>query len=678
VIACVGGRQDNCGRHYQVNALHCCVTGTLAVVVTHTDNGPAGDVPCRSRRPHAWSLASGSLPAGLALDAGGLISGTPAAGGTSTFTVQAADAENPAQTAHQQLTLTVNPAPPLVITTTSLPAATAAAGYSQQLTAAGGAGGLTWTLASGTLPAGLILTRSGRLWTGDYAVTAAPGTYDFTVQAADGESPAQTVQQQLTLTVNPEPPFITPASLPAATAGTAYSQQLTAGFFGNVPFRATGLPAGMTLSVSGLLSGTPAAPGTYDITVNVPTDHMQQQLTLTVNPAPLVITTTSLPAVTAGTAYSQQLRTTGGTGPYTWTLASGTLPAGLTLTANGLLSGTPATPGTYSVTMTAADGQSPAQTVQQQLTLTVSAAPLVITTTSLPAATHGAGYSQQLAAAGGFGPYAWSLASGSLPAGLALDASGLISGTPAAGGTSTFTVQAADAENPAQTAQQQLTLTVNPAPLAITTRSLPAASVDRAYSQQLSAAGGTGPYTWTLASGRLPAGITLSREGAIHGKPWAAGTYAFTVRATDSQWPAKSVTQRLSITVTGEWADLAVSVTGPSAARAGSRVTYTVTVKDKGPAWASRVSVSLDTVGLTDVKASDAGRVKMVESRDMARASAVWYAAGIAPGQTLIFTVTGTVPARGLKDVSAVGQVQSPTSDPNPRNNTSTITTKAH
>jgi uncharacterized repeat protein (TIGR01451 family) len=129
--------------------------------------------------------------------------------------------------------------------------------------------------------------------------------------------------------------------------------------------------------------------------------------------------------------------------------------------------------------------------------------------------------------------------------------------------------------------------------------------------------------------------------------------------------------------VIGERADLAVSVTGPSSARAGSRVTYTVTVKDKGPAWASRVSVSLDTAGLTDVKASDAGRVKMVESRDMAQASAVWYAAGIAPGQTLIFTVIGTVPARGLKDVSAVGQVQSPTSDPNPQNNTSTITTKA-
>jgi hypothetical protein len=58
------------------------------------------------------------------------------------------------------------------------------------------------------------------------------------------------------------------------------------------------------------------------------------------------------------------------------------------------------------------------------------------------------------------------------------------------------------------------------------------------------------------------------------------------------------------------------------------------------------------------------------------QASAAWYAAGIAPGQTLTFTVTGTVPATGLKDVSAVGQIQSPTSGPDPRNNTSTVTTK--
>ncbi len=424
----------------------------------------------------------------------------------------------------------------------------------------------------------------------------APGTYDFTVQA---ESGGQTVQQQLTLTVNPPLPLvITPSSLPAATAGTAYSQQqltvatAAGGDLSGDDFRwsITGLPAGMTLSAGWLLSGTPAAPGTYDITITeiIPEEAPQSgQLTLTVNPAPPVITTTSLPAATAGTAYSQQLRTIGGLGPYTWTLAGGTLPQGLTLSTSGLLSGTPTTPGTNSVTVTAADGESPARTVQQQLTLTVSAAPLVITTTSLPAATAGT-----------------------------------------------------------------------------------------AYGQQLATTGGVGPYTWTLASGRLPAGITLNREGALRGEPWAAGTYAFTVRATDSAWPAQSVTQRLSITVTGEKADLAVAVTGPSSAKAGSRVTYTVTVKDTGPAWASMVSVSLDIAGLTDVSASDAGRVKLAESRDTAQASAAWYAAGLAPGQTLTFTITGTVGATGLKDISATGQVQSPTSDPNPRNNTSTVTTK--
>jgi hypothetical protein len=576
-------------------------------------------------------------------------------------------------TAVAQLTLSGNPAPALSVATTSLAAATAGTSYGQQLAAAGGAGSYTWQ-ATG-LPAGLTLSASGLM----SGTPAAAGTYDVTVAVADGENPAQTAQQQLTLTVNPAPVFSIVTSLPAATVGVGYSQQLIAsGVSSYSRWEVTGLPAGMTVGInSHVLSGVPTAPGTYDITVSGLGAHGQPQLlgqvTLTVDAAPLVITTTSLPAATAGTPYSQQLRTTGGTGPYTWT--SGALPAGLTLSAGGLLSGTPTVPGTYSVTVTAADGESPAQTVQQQTTLTV-AAPLSITTKTLPTATVGTAYRQQLAAAGGTGPYTWTLTSGTLPEGLTLSVSGTVSGTPAGRGTWAFTVQAADGESPAQTVQRQLTLAVHAAPLAITTRSLPHAAADHAYSQQLTAAGGTGPYSWSLASGRLPTGITLNREGALRGEPWAAGTYTFTVRAADSAWPAQSVTQRLSITVAGERADLAVAVTGPSSARAGSRVTYTVTVTDNGPAWASRVSVSLDTAGLADVRASDAGRVRLVESRDGARASAAWYAAGLAPGQTLTFTVTGTVPARGFKDVNVVGQIQSPTSDPNPRNNTSTVTTR--
>jgi hypothetical protein len=97
------------------------------------------------------------------------------------------------------------------------------------------------------------------------------------------------------------------------------------------------------------------------------------------------------------------------------------------------------------------------------ITWTYTAAPLAVSTSSLPAATVGDSYSQDLSASGGISPYSWSVTSGSLPAGLSLASDGTVSGTPTAVGSSTFTVQATDSGSPAQTATQQLTLTVDPA-----------------------------------------------------------------------------------------------------------------------------------------------------------------------------------------------------------------------
>ena len=97
------------------------------------------------------------------------------------------------------------------------------------------------------------------------------------------------------------------------------------------------------------------------------------------------------------------------------------------------------------------------------ITWTYTSAPLTVSTSSLPDATDGSAYSQDLSASGGITPYSWSVTSGSLPAGLSLASDGTISGTPSSAGTSTFTVQATDSGNPAQTANQQLTLTIGPA-----------------------------------------------------------------------------------------------------------------------------------------------------------------------------------------------------------------------
>ena len=266
-------------------------------------------------------------------------------------------------------------------------------------------------------------------------------------------------------------------------------------------------------------------------------------------PPPLSITTESLPGSTVGSAYSQTLAATGGTAPYSWSLASGALPPGLSLSSAGVVSGTPTAAGAFNFEARASDSGSPSQSDTQALSITVAPAPLVVTTASLAGGTVGAAYSQTLAATGGTQPYSWSLHSGTLPAGLALSGAGVLSGTPTAAGAFEFVVKATDTGTPSQTATKPFSVTVAPPPLAVATASLPGGTVGTAYSQALTATGGTSPYFWSLPSGALPAGLSLSAAGVVSGTPTAAGTFNFTVQATDSGSPAQTATKPLSIVV---------------------------------------------------------------------------------------------------------------------------------
>src|SRR5271165_3929240 len=148
---------------------------------------------------------------------------------------------------------------------------------------------------------------------------------------------------------------------------------------------------------------------------------------------PLGVATLSLPGGTLGTAYSTTLSATGGTPPYSWSITSGSLPAGLGLKSSGTISGTPTVLGDYPFTVQVADSQSPPTTASTPLSISVSApiTQLTIVTTSLPSDTQNTPYSAMLAATGGITPYVWSITAGSLPAGLSLNSSaGAITGTP--------------------------------------------------------------------------------------------------------------------------------------------------------------------------------------------------------------------------------------------------------
>ncbi|HEV2362039.1 MAG TPA: Ig domain-containing protein, partial [Acidimicrobiales bacterium] len=191
------------------------------------------------------------------------------------------------------------------------------------------------------------------------------------------------------------------------------------------------------------------------------------------------------------------------------------------------------------------DSSNPALTATITYSLVVK---IAITPGSLPAATVKSAYSVTLTATGGTSPYTWKLASGALPAGLSLSATtGKIAGTPTKAGTFTFTVLVTDSSHPALTATRTYALVVK---IAITPASLPVATAGTAYSATLSAIGGTGPYTWKLASGALPAGLSLSgTTGRIAGTPATAGTFTFTVEVTDSSHPALTATRTFTIVV---------------------------------------------------------------------------------------------------------------------------------
>jgi len=157
----------------------------------------------------------------------------------------------------------------------------------------------------------------------------------------------------------------------------------------------------------------------------------------------ITIAPPTVPNGTAGAAYSQTLTASGGTGPYTFSVVSGTLPAGLTLTAGGLLSGTPTTVGTSSITIRATDANGCFAQITYTIVISAAGCPVVVISPSTtPNGTFGVPYSQTLTATGGTGPFTFAVASGALPAGLTLTTGGVLSGTPTTVGSFTFVVQA--------------------------------------------------------------------------------------------------------------------------------------------------------------------------------------------------------------------------------------------
>jgi len=179
-----------------------------------------------------------------------------------------------------------------------------------------------------------------------------------------------------------------------------------------------------------------------------------------------------------------------------------------------------------------------------------------IATPSLPNGAVGVSYNATLTADGGTTPYTWSINKGTLPAGLSLDSgTGIISGMPTTGGDSTFTVKVSDNSTPVKSDTKRYTITIGASEaLIITTVNMADGVEQTAYNATVLALGGTPPYTWSVAGGKLPDGVMIdTASGVISGTPTKKGNYNFTIQVSDNATPANTDTQRLRIYIAKDY-----------------------------------------------------------------------------------------------------------------------------
>ncbi|WP_448112323.1 putative Ig domain-containing protein [Mesorhizobium amorphae] len=424
------------------------LTAQIGVAYTQTFTASGGTAP--------YTLAVNGLPAGLSTTgttANSItVSGTATAAGSFNLVVTGTDSSTGTGpvSLSQPFTLTVG-APTLAMTP---PAGNLVVPYgapfSQQFSASGGTTPYSYTVSAGALPTGLTLDTGGLL----SGTASVPGSYNITVRAMDGSTgtgaPFST-SNNYTLQVAAPTVVINPTTLPNATAGASYSDSITAtGAVAPYSFSVTAgaLPAGLSLGPTGALSGTPTASGNFSFTVTASDANGQtgsRPYTLTVDVPTLTVSPTTIPSGTAGTAYSQALSASGGNAPYSFAVTAGALPAGLTLSSTGALSGTPTVSGNFNFTVTATDSTTGTPgSASVAYTLTIAAPTIALAPATLPAGQYGIPYTQALTASGGTVPYSFAVTGGALPPGIALSSTGVFSGTPTVVGSSNFTVTATD------------------------------------------------------------------------------------------------------------------------------------------------------------------------------------------------------------------------------------------
>jgi photosystem II stability/assembly factor-like uncharacterized protein len=445
----------------------------------------------------SFAVTSGALPAGLRLNARtGAITGTPAATGTSSFTITVTDATH--ASAGQAYTVTISPA--VTISTTSLAGWTADAfGYDQTVAAQGGTGPLVFSVSQGLFPYNLSLDPNTGTISGG---PSTPGTFRFTIQATD--SVGASARQTFTVIIQ-YPVTVSPATLPGGLANRPYQTNVSAaGGTGGITFSvgSGALPAGLSLDPgSGAITGMPTSVGVFDFTIEA-TDSTgavgSRAYEVAIGTFAL---TPSLPDGQSGVAYRQQIVGRDGTPPYrSFMVTSGSLPPGLTLGAtSGVVSGKPTKAGDYTFTVQASDSSATLLIASQSYTLRIDQAPAI---TSAATVTFQAGIqgSFQLAATGLPAPTLSLGQKDVLPQGITFDpATDMLGGTAAAGTGGVYTLHFTAANGIGNAAVQTFLLVIDAAPV-----------ITMQPQGQIVAAGGTA--TFTAAADAMPAATVQWQE----------------------------------------------------------------------------------------------------------------------------------------------------------------------
>jgi hypothetical protein len=497
-------------------------TANAAFSETFTASGGIGT--------YTYSLASGTLPAGLTLAANGTLSGTPTQTGSFPITVTATDS-NGCMGTGGTYTIVIG-CQTITVTNPANGNGTAGSAFSETFTQTGGIGTTTFSLASGTLPAGLTLAANGTL----SGTPTQTGSFPITVTATDSNGCTGT-GATYTIVIACQTINVSNPANAAGTVSAPFSETFTqTGAIGTATFTtASTLPAGLTLAANGVLSGTPTEDGTFPIVVTVTDANGCTGTGATYN---LTIgcqtITVNNPANTGGTVsagFSETFTQTGAVGGATFTLDSGVLPAGLTLATNGTLSGTPTEDGSFPITVLVTDGNGCTGT-SATYTLVIACQTITVTNPSNATGPAGSPFSETFTQSGAIGTATFTTAS-TLPTGITLAANGVLSGTPTQNGTFPIVVTVTDANGCTGTSDTY-TLVITCQTITVNNPANGNGTAGSAFSETFTQTGGIGTTTFSLASGTLPAGLTLAANGVLSGTPTQTGSFPITVTATDA------------------------------------------------------------------------------------------------------------------------------------------------